>query len=137
MMCPAMQLRRPWCPRTRSAGDLRNPLLDQDCSAVVLYEGQPVALSWLKGDRTVGRYGVEFTGTAPEWRGRGAATLAKLTALHLAAQAGIRWIGTANDQDNAPMLAINARLGHRALPDLLVYERREAWRSAWELYTGL
>jgi hypothetical protein len=66
---------------------------------------------------------VEFTGTAPAWRGGGLARLAKLAALHQAARAGIRWIGTANDQNNAPMLAVNRRLGHQPLPDLLIYER--------------
>jgi GNAT superfamily N-acetyltransferase len=103
---------------------LRNPLLDQDCSTVVLYGGEPVALSWLKGDLGLGRYGVEFTGTAPAWRGRGLAALAKVSALHLAARAGVRWVGTANDESNAAMLAVNRRLGHRPLPDLLIYERR-------------
>jgi GNAT superfamily N-acetyltransferase len=102
---------------------LDNPLLDLDCSTVVLSGTEPVALCWLKGDRQVGRYGVEFTGTAAAWRGRGLATLAKLSALQLAAQAGVRWVGTSNAYDNAPMLAINRRLKHRHLPDLVVYER--------------
>ena len=90
---------------------------------LVLQSGKPVALSWLKGDRRVGKYAVEFTATALEWRGRGLAKLAKLAALHQAAQAGIRWVGTGNDDDNAPMLAINRKLGHQPLPDLVIYER--------------
>ncbi|MGI9147531.1 MAG: GNAT family N-acetyltransferase [Chloroflexota bacterium] len=102
---------------------LRNPILDQDCSTVVLSEDEPVALCWLKGDRRLGRYGVEFTAAAPGWRGQGLATLAKLSALQLAAHAGVRWVGTANDATNAPMLAINGRLGHWPLADLVVYER--------------
>lgn len=110
-------------PRTFRRVIIDNPLLDLDCSMVVLRDHEPVALSWLKGDRDVGRYGVEFTGTAAAWRGRGLATLAKLSALRLAAQAGVRWVGTSNAYENAPMLAINRRLGHRALPDLLLYER--------------
>lgn len=102
---------------------LENPLLDRDCSTVVLHGDELVALSWLKGDRQLGRYGVEFTGTAPHWRGRGLATLAKLSALHLAGRAGVRWVGTANDENNAPMLAVNRRLGSRPLADLMMYER--------------
>jgi GNAT superfamily N-acetyltransferase len=102
---------------------LRNPCLDQDCSTVVFHGDEPVSLSWLKGDLASGRYGVEFTGTAHGWRGRGLATLAKLSALHLAAQAGIRWVGTANNHDNAPMLAVNRGLAHRPLADLVIYER--------------
>jgi GNAT superfamily N-acetyltransferase len=114
---------RPVAPTTFRRVVLRNPLLDYDCSVVVLRAGEPVALSWLKGDRRVGKYAVEFTATAPEWRGRGLAKLAKLTALHRAAQAGVRWVGTGNDVDNVPMLAINRQLGHRSLPDLVIYER--------------
>jgi len=102
---------------------LRNPLLDMECSTVVLHGSEPVALCWLKGDRGVGKYGVEFTATAREWRGQGLATLAKLSALHLAARAGVHWIGTANDETNAPMLAVNRRLGHQPLADMMVYER--------------
>jgi RimJ/RimL family protein N-acetyltransferase len=105
---------------------LRNPLLDMDCSTVVLHGAEPVALCWLKGDRGVDKYGIEFTATAQEWRGQGLATLAKQSALHLAARAGVRWIGTANDDDNAPMLAVNRRLGHQPLADLMVYERELA-----------
>jgi hypothetical protein len=102
---------------------LDNPQLDLDCSTVVLRDDQPVALCWLRGDRRVGRYGVEFTGTAAAWRGRGLASFPKLSALHLAAEAGVRWVGTSNAYENAPMPAINRRLGHHALPDLLIYER--------------
>jgi mycothiol synthase len=99
-----------------------NPILDRVCSTVVLHAEEPVALCWLKGDRALGRYAVEFTGTAPAWRGQGLARLAKLSALQLAAQAGVRWVGTANDERNAPMLAINRRLGHNRLADLVNYE---------------
>jgi GNAT superfamily N-acetyltransferase len=102
---------------------LDNPTLDRDCSTVVLRGDEPLALSWLKGDRELGRYAIEYTATAPAWRGHGLATLAKLSALRLAAHTGVRWVGTANDADNAPMLAINRKLGHQPLPDLVVYER--------------
>ena len=102
---------------------LQNPILDRDCSTVILHGSEAVALSWLKGDLDRGRYGVEFTGTLPHWRGQGLATLAKLSALHLAARAGVRWVGTANADDNAPMLRVNRSLGHRPLADLMIYER--------------
>jgi GNAT superfamily N-acetyltransferase len=114
---------RPVAPNTFRRVVLRNPLLDYDCSVVVLQAGEPVALSWLKGDRRVGKYAVEFTATAPTWRGQGLAMLAKRSALHRAAQAGVRWVGTANDDDNAPMLAINRKLGHKPLPAVEIYER--------------
>lgn len=102
---------------------LENPTLDRDLSVVVMEGERPVSLCWLKGDAAVGRYGVEFTGTRQSMRGRGLASLAKLEALYLAARAGVRWVGTANEESNGPMLAINRRLGHRPLPDLLQFER--------------
>jgi len=70
---------------------LHNPTLDLDLSTVVLNGSQPLALCWLKGDLLLGRYVAEFTATAKAWRGRGLATLAKLTALDLAARANVRY----------------------------------------------
>jgi GNAT superfamily N-acetyltransferase len=101
---------------------LTNPLLDLDSSTVILRDQEPVALCWLKGQSGL-RHGVEFTATDARWRGQGLALLAKLAALGLAAHAGVRWVGTDNDDDNVPMLAINRRLGHKPLADLVVYER--------------
>jgi GNAT superfamily N-acetyltransferase len=103
---------------------LKNPTLDRALSTVVFHQDQPVALCWLKGDRQLGKYAVEFTGTLPDWRGRGLATLAKLVALDRARLAGIQWVGTSNDEENGPMLTINRRLGHHPLSDLIIYEHR-------------
>jgi len=114
---------RPVSRSTFHRAILANPTFDQDLSIVVLNGVQPVALCWLKGDLGRGRHGVEFTATAPGWRGQGLATLAKLAALELAARAGVRWVGTANDEKDGAMLAVNRRLGHRPLPGLVIYER--------------
>jgi GNAT superfamily N-acetyltransferase len=113
----------PVAARTFHRVILENPTLDRDLSTVVLHREQPVALCWLKGDRELARYAVEFTGTAPEWRGGGLASLAKLVALDRAKRAGVRWVGTSNDEENGPMLKINRRLGHQQLSDLVMYER--------------
>ncbi|MBO0887057.1 MAG: GNAT family N-acetyltransferase [Acidimicrobiales bacterium] len=102
-----------------------NPLLDRELSTVVFDGDRPVALCWLKGDRHLDRYAIEFTGTLPGWRGRGLASLAKLAALDRARRAGVHRVGTANDEDNGPMLAINRRLGHRQLAGLIMYTRRQ------------
>lgn len=103
---------------------LENPTLDTELSTVVLHGETPVALSWLKGDRSRRKYAIEFTATAPEWRGKGLAMFAKLEALDLAARAGVRSVGTLNDSENAAMLAINRRLRSKPLPDLNFYERQ-------------
>jgi RimJ/RimL family protein N-acetyltransferase len=90
-----------------------NPTLDFDGSSVVLREGQPVALAWLLVDRRNARAENEWTATLPAFRGRGLARLAKLATIRWAAANGIREVRTENDVENAPMLAINRRLGYR------------------------
>ena len=46
-------------------------------------------------------------------RGKGYALLAKLGVIRAARAAGLRALGTANDYENLPMLAVNRRLGYR------------------------
>ncbi|MFC6592306.1 GNAT family N-acetyltransferase [Deinococcus lacus] len=57
-----------------------------------------------------------LTGTARVWRGRGLATALKLAGIAQARERGIREIWTRNDSTNAPMLAVNTRLGFRPEP---------------------
>ncbi|WP_221090323.1 GNAT family N-acetyltransferase [Deinococcus aquaedulcis] len=52
-----------------------------------------------------------LTGVTRAWRGRGVATLLKLEAIRVAQALGAPLIRTDNASDNAPMLAINDRLG--------------------------
>ena len=59
----------------------------------------------------------DMTAVLPEFRGRGIATALKLQAIRWAAGQGLHALVTGNDVENAPMRAINARLGYRALPD--------------------
>jgi GNAT superfamily N-acetyltransferase len=79
--------------------------------AVVAAEG-PVAYAALSVDARTGRGRNEGTATAREHRGRGLATLAKLAQLRWAAEHGIERVVTDNDERNAPMLALNSRLGY-------------------------
>lgn len=57
-----------------------------------------------------------FTGVDPAWRGRGIATGLKVYALTRAKEIGLRRVETENHEDNAPMLAINRKLGYVADP---------------------
>ena len=57
-----------------------------------------------------------FTGVAATHRGRGIATLLKRSQIAWAARSGYRELMTATQFDNAPMRAINDRLGYEALP---------------------
>jgi len=79
--------------------------------AVVAPEG-PVGYAALSVDPATRRGRNEGTATAQAHRGRGLATLAKLAQLRWAADHGIERIVTDNDERNAPMLAVNRRLGY-------------------------
>ena len=92
---------------------LGNPELDPDLSAVILVGDRPASFSWLISDRGGGRAHNEMTGTAPAFRRRGLARLAKEATIAWATEAGVRTISTSNDTTNADMLALNDHLGYR------------------------
>lgn len=99
-----------------------NPGLDRAASTVAEVDGEVVALSLVKRDGD--RMWSDFTGTVPGHRGRGLARLTKQAALHRAAATGVRTAYTSNDEANAPMLAINARLGYRPVDSQWSCRRR-------------
>jgi GNAT superfamily N-acetyltransferase len=59
-----------------------------------------------------------FTGLLREYRGHGLAQALKLQTILLAQKEGMRYIRTHNDSKNAPMLAINRKLGYQPEPGL-------------------
>jgi len=68
-----------------------------------------------------------ITGTVPARRGRGIATALKYAAMELYKKRGVPALVTGNARENAPMLAINKRLGFEPMPSLLSLVReREA-----------
>ncbi|MGC4811510.1 N-acetyltransferase family protein [Micromonospora sp. DT228] len=85
--------------------------LDRASSIAAEVDGEVVAFSLVKRDGD--RMWSDYTGSVPAYRGRGLARLTKMAALHRAAATGVRIAYTSNDETNAPMLAINARLGYR------------------------
>ena len=88
------------------------PDADRELSVVALAGGSVVGTSFLYSDRTQGRAANAGTGVIPAFRGRGLGLLMKRHSLTRAAAAGITRVITQNDDTNAPMLAINARLGY-------------------------
>lgn len=62
----------------------------------------------------------DMTAVDPGWRGRGIATTLKLASIAWAMDAGLTALVTGNDEANAPMRAVNVRLGYRDLPDEVV-----------------
>ncbi|MGV9216000.1 GNAT family N-acetyltransferase [Micromonospora sp. RB23] len=90
--------------------------LDKFASTAAEVDGDVAAFSLVKRDGD--RMWSDYTCSVPAYRGRGLARLAKTAALHRAAENGVRIAYTSNDESNAPMLAINARLGYRPVATL-------------------
>lgn len=61
----------------------------------------------------------DMTAVIREWRGRGVAGSLKRATIRWAIEHGLDALRTGNDVDNAPMRAVNARLGYQPMPDLL------------------
>ena len=103
----------------------RRPDLDRSLSVAAVVDGVVAAFSMVQADRP--RYWSGMTGTRRDWRGRGLAGLVKATSLEAAVRAGYAEAFTGNDEENAPMLAINRRLGY------LPFARQ--WRCVKDLST--
>jgi GNAT superfamily N-acetyltransferase len=91
---------------------VQHPLFTADGSFVAMVDGVAAAVSLLCVDTESGRSLNMFTGTMRAYRGRGLGLAVKLGSIHWAAAHGITMMVTANDAENAPMLAINRRLGY-------------------------
>jgi RimJ/RimL family protein N-acetyltransferase len=99
------------------------PTLTHEGSFVAFDHGTPAAIALLSVAPELGRAQSAFTATLPQFRGRGFALAAKIATIRWAAANGITRVSTANDDTNAPMLAINARLGYEPLGRLLTMRR--------------
>lgn len=102
---------------------LERPLYQPEGSFVAYADGEPAAISMLAADLESGRAVTIFTGTLREFRGRGLGFAAKAASLHWAGANGVRYISTINDETNAPMLAINDRLGYKPAGRRVEYVR--------------
>jgi GNAT superfamily N-acetyltransferase len=59
----------------------------------------------------------DMTAVRPSFRGRGLALALKQATIAWAIANGVEALETGNDEHNAPMRAVNARLGYRPIPD--------------------
>jgi GNAT superfamily N-acetyltransferase len=91
---------------------LGHPLLTLDGSFLAFVEDEPAALSLVTADPASGRASSMFTGTRRAFRGRGLGLAVKLASIAWANEQGVTQLATRNDESNAPMLAINRRLGY-------------------------
>jgi GNAT superfamily N-acetyltransferase len=92
-----------------------HPDCDRDVGTVAVVDGEVVGTSFLYTDRETGRGSNAGTGVMRSHRGCGLGLLMKQHSLAAAAEVGITRVVTQNDETNAPMLAINRRLGYREL----------------------
>ena len=65
-----------------------------------------------------------FTGVARTERRKGLALAMKLSAVRELGKRGVRLFGTTNDEANAAMRGINARLGYVLRPPTIMVEKR-------------
>ena len=75
------------------------------------------SLLFAPGSETVAWH--DMTAVRRAWRGRGVATALKRATIAWSVAHGLEALETSNDEGNAPMRAVNARLGYRPIPDLL------------------
>lgn len=109
---PSQDPHAAWTLADWRAETLDHPWLDLDASVVALEHDDPVSLAWLYSDREGHRAETLLATTRRDRRGQGLATLAKIESTRRAANLGITRILTGNDLANAPMLAINDKLGY-------------------------
>jgi GNAT superfamily N-acetyltransferase len=90
----------------------RRPTVTLDGSSAALVDGRVAGFTLLAANVERGRAFTEYTATLAEYRNRGIADRVKRASLAWAAAQGIRAAWTTNDETNAPMLAVNERLGY-------------------------
>jgi len=87
--------------------------LDESTDEVVGY----ASLLMVPGSTTVAWH--DMTAVRRAWRSRGIATALKMATIAWAVEHGLAALETGNDEENAGMRAVNARLGYAPLPDEL------------------
>lgn len=108
--------------------DFRHMFLDApsfDPGGVILAvkDGEWLGMSSV-GPMPGGHWFNTMTGVRREARGQGLGYAMKLAAIAYAKSRGVTDLRTDNDSTNAPMLAINEKLGYRRLPGWLVWDLR-------------
>jgi GNAT superfamily N-acetyltransferase len=102
----------------------RSPLIDEDASLAAFVDGELVAITMIRINRDSGRAQNDLAGTRRPFRGRGIATALKSQSLARAAELGATIVITGNEELNAPMLAVNSKLGYRPFARRLTWERK-------------
>jgi GNAT superfamily N-acetyltransferase len=90
----------------------RRPAVTLDGSFGALVDARLAAFTVLATNLDLRRAFTEYTATLREYRGRGLAEAVKRASLAWAAAQGVTAVWTTNDETNAAMLALNAKLGY-------------------------
>jgi GNAT superfamily N-acetyltransferase len=90
----------------------KTPIIDQDASLAAFVGGRLAGITMIRVDRPSGRAMNNLAGVLRPFRGRGLALLLKSHSLRRAAELGATIVLTDNDELNAPMLAVNTKLGY-------------------------
>lgn len=83
---------------------------------LALHEERIVGVAHVTLDQEHDRFFNEFTGVVPDFRRRGIAQALKIKTILYAREVGVPEILTENDSENAPMLAVNRKLGYKPWP---------------------
>jgi GNAT superfamily N-acetyltransferase len=103
--------------------EYEDPDLDCESSAVVVDIDADRVASFAYINVVGERAQHGFTGTLPDYRGRGLATAAKRYALRAAADKGVTQVTTSNAEENEAMRAINRRLGFKQIGEHVILAR--------------
>ncbi len=98
-----------------------HPDLDFDVGRAAVVDGKAVAIAYVIVNLDSRRAFNGYAGTLRAYRGRGLARLAKLGVMRRLAELEIALVVTENDETNAPMLAINERLGYTPIASRYSY----------------
>lgn len=104
------------------ARDVNHVLIPQDALAIAIETrtGEVAGYAALKlaaGEARIAYH--DMTAVRPAFQSRGLATALKRATIAWAIAAGLDELRTGNDEDNAPMRAVNAALGYTPRPDYL------------------
>lgn len=109
------------------ARDVDRPGIPPDAFMVAVVSGTDQVVGYASLQHAPGRPGVawhDMTAVRRDWRGQGLATALKQASIAWAIHHGLTALETGNDEANAPMRAVNARLGYEPLPDEVILRGR-------------
>jgi GNAT superfamily N-acetyltransferase len=104
--------------------DLDEENVPADCLIFAMDGDQVVGATMLERIKTTGAMYTGHTSVTREYRGRGLALALKLLSIEAARRYGAPYMRTNNDAVNAPMLAVNRKLGYVPSPGVYRLEKK-------------